>query len=75
MGILWIIVFYITHGLSLIPDLGMWNVSVGVAMSMLMTSLALEFMLEQRGGRPVGQPFSICGGCYRVLSPSSYILI
>ena len=30
LGILWIIVFYITQGLFPIPDLGMWNVSIGV---------------------------------------------
>ena len=32
--ILWIIVFYITQGLFPIPDLGMWNVSVGVGAMM-----------------------------------------
>ncbi len=34
VGILWIIVFYITQGLFPIPDLGMWNVSVGVGAMM-----------------------------------------
>lgn len=35
VGILWIIVFYITQGLFPIPDLGMWNVSVGVGAMMV----------------------------------------
>ena len=35
LGILWIIVFYITQGLFPIPDLGMWNVSIGVGAMMV----------------------------------------
>lgn len=35
VGILWIIVFYITQGLFPIPDLGMWNVGVGVGAMMV----------------------------------------
>lgn len=35
VGILWIIAFYITQGLFPIPDMGMWNVAIGVGAMMV----------------------------------------
>ncbi len=87
VGILWIIVFYITQGLFPIPDLGMWNVSVGVGammVSMLMMTgwryffrrYYFGFSAYRAAAGPGGAPASVCVvGCYRVLLPGSYILI